>query len=71
MVITRGKGGWREGEEGKGRTNGDETDLTWACEHRVQCTHDILWNCETYIILLTNVTPTNSTKRNLFLLSMT
>ena len=42
-----------------------EEDLTWGGEHTVQCTDDVLWNCtpETYIILLTNVTPINSIKR--------
>ena len=39
-------------------------DLTWGGEHTMQYTDDILQNCtpETYIILLTNVTPINSIK---------
>ena len=41
-----------------------EGDLTWGGEHTVQCTDDVLQNCmsilETYIILLTSVTPINS-----------
>ena len=34
-------------------------DLTWCGEHTVHYTDDVLQNCtlETYIILLTNVTP--------------
>ena len=37
-------------------------DLTWGGEHTMQYTDDILQNCtpETYIILLTDVTPINS-----------
>ena len=40
-----------------------EGDLTWGGEHTIQYTDDVLYNCtpETYIILLTNVTPINST----------
>ena len=39
-------------------------DLTWGGEHTMQYTNDVLQNCtsETYIILLTNVTPINSIK---------
>ena len=39
--------------------------LTWGGEHTTQCTNDVLQNCtsETYITLLTNVTPTNSIKK--------
>ena len=38
-----------------------EGDLTWGGEHTTQCKDDVLWNftLETYIILLTNVTPIN------------
>ena len=38
--------------------------LTWGGQHTVQYTDDVLQNCilETYIILLTNVTPGNSIK---------
>lgn len=38
-----------------------EGDLNLGGEHTIQCTNDILWNftVETYIILLTNVTPIN------------
>ena len=41
-----------------------EGDLSWGGEHTVQCTNDVSYNCtpETYIILLTNVTPINSKK---------
>ena len=39
-------------------------NLTWAGEHTTYYVDDILSNCtpETYIILLTNVTPMNSIK---------
>ena len=39
-----------------------EGDVTWGSEHTIQYTNDILQNCtaETYVILLTNVTPINS-----------
>ena len=39
-----------------------EGDLIWDGEHTIQYTDDILQNCkpETYMILLTNVTPINS-----------
>ena len=39
-----------------------EGDLTWSGEHTVRYTDDILWNCipETYVILLTKITPINS-----------
>ena len=41
-----------------------EEDLTSGGEHTLQCTNDVLYNYipETYMILLTNVTPTNSMK---------
>ena len=41
-----------------------ERDLTLGGEHTIQCTDDVLQKCthETYILLLTNVTPINSTK---------
>ena len=41
-----------------------EGDLTWGTEHTIQDTSDVLDSCtaETYIILLTNVTPINSIK---------
>ena len=37
-------------------------DLTWGGEHIIQYSDNVLQNCtpETYIILLTNVTPVNS-----------
>ena len=44
-----------------------EGDLTWGGEHTVQYTDDVLENCitpETYIILLTNVTPKILIKTN-------
>ena len=39
-----------------------EGDLPWDGEHTGQYTDDVLQNCtpETYIILLTNVTPIHS-----------
>ena len=39
--------------------------LTLGGEHTVQYTDDVLQNCipETYIILLTNVTPIKTTKK--------
>ena len=41
-----------------------EGDLTWGGEHTIQYATDVLQNYtpETYIILLTNVTPINSIK---------
>ena len=41
-----------------------EGDLTWDSKHTIQYTGDVLQNCipDTYIILLTNVTPINSIK---------
>ena len=38
-----------------------EGDLTWGSKHTIHYTDDVLQNCtpETYIILLTNVTPIN------------
>ena len=41
-----------------------EGDLTWGGEPTTQYTDDVLWNCipETYILLLTSVTPINSIK---------
>ena len=41
-----------------------EGDLTWGNEYILYYTDDILQNCtpETYIILLTNITPINSIK---------
>ena len=42
-----------------------EGDLTWGGEHTIHYTDDVLQNyaSETYIILLTNVTPINSIKK--------
>ena len=41
-----------------------EGDLTGGREHTIQYTDDVLQNCtlETYIILLTTITPINSIK---------
>ena len=41
-----------------------EEDLTQGGEHTIQYTDDVLQDCtpETYIILLTNVTPINFKK---------
>lgn len=38
-----------------------DTDLTWDCEHTIQCTDDMYQNCapETYINLLNSVTAIN------------
>ena len=43
-----------------------EGDLTWGGEHTIQYTDDVLQNCtpETYITLLTNVTPVNIIKKS-------
>ena len=42
-----------------------EGNLTLDGEHTIQYTGDVLQNCtlETYILLLTNVTPVNSIKK--------
>ena len=42
-----------------------EGDLTLGREHTIQYTDDVLQNCtpETYIVLLSNVTPVNSIKK--------
>ena len=42
-----------------------EGHLTWGGEHTIQCADDVLYECtsETYIILLTNVTPINLIKK--------
>lgn len=47
---------------GKGGINGYGRSLDLGGAHTVQDIHDILWNCtlETYIILITSVTPINS-----------
>ena len=39
-----------------------EAELTWGGEHTIQHTDDVFYNCtpETYVILLTDVTPINS-----------
>ena len=43
-----------------------EGDLTVGGEYTIQYADDILWNCapDSYIILLTTVTPINSLKIN-------
>ena len=43
-----------------------EGDLTWGVEHTTQYIGDVMYYCipETYVILLTNVTPLNSMKNN-------
>ena len=55
--------------EGIVEINDDEGDLIWGCEHTVQCTDDVLWNCapEIYIILLTSVTPINLILKDVYL----
>ena len=42
-----------------------EGDVTWGGDHTIQCTDGVLYDCtaETYIILLTKVTPINSIKK--------
>lgn len=42
-----------------------DRDLSWGGEHTVLCTDDVWWSCalETYIILLTGVTPMHLIKR--------
>ena len=41
-----------------------EGDLTWGSECIIKCTDEVLQNCtpETYVMLLTNITPINSVK---------
>ena len=48
-----------------------DRDLTWNGKHIVQCAGGVLWSCasETCMVLLTNVIPINSTKREKLLLS--
>lgn len=65
-MVTSRQRGWGETEEGQG---GQilyilMEDLTLGNERTMQYTDDILQNCtvETYIILLTNVTPINVIK---------
>ena len=43
-----------------------DRDLTWGREYTVQYTDDVVQNFipETYVILLTNVTPINSVNKN-------
>ena len=62
--LPEGKG-VGEGEEGMGVQMVMGGDLTWGGEHIIQYTDDVLYNCtpETYVILLTNVTPINSIKK--------
>ena len=38
MVITRGKGGWEEAEEGMKGEMLMEEELTWGCERTIQYT---------------------------------
>ena len=54
MVMTRGKEGWKQVEEGKGAGVNDSGDLTLGGKDTIQYIDDVLWNCtlETYIILL-------------------
>ena len=42
-----------------------EGNLTWGGEHTIKYTGDMVQKCtpETYIILLSNVTPINSMKK--------
>ena len=67
MVIIRGK----EGGGMQKRVNGGqmvmEGDLTLSGEHTMQYTDDVLQNYtpEIYVILITNVIPINSIKKNL------
>ena len=44
---------------------GMEGDLTWGSKHTIQYTDDVLQNCtpDTYVILLTNVTPSKFNKK--------
>ena len=44
-----------------------EGDLTGGGEHTIQCTDDVLYNRtpETYVIVLTSVTPVNSILKSL------
>ena len=58
---------WREEGGGEGGINGDGRRLDLGGEHALQCTEDVLWDCglKACIILLTCVTPINSTKRKM------
>ena len=51
---------------------GDKRSLTWGGEHTVQHTDDVLQKCipETYVILLTLVTPIHSIKIHCFYASL-
>lgn len=64
-MVTGRQRGWGEIEEGQGgQIYILMEDLTLGNERTMQYTDDILQNCtvETYIILLTNVTPINLIK---------
>ena len=63
MMITRENRRWGKIEEEKWGID-IIGDLTLGGEHTMQYTDDVFVNCtpETYIILLPNVAPINSTK---------
>ena len=42
MRVTRGKGGWGQGEEGKVGVNSDERRPELGCKYIIQCTDDVL-----------------------------
>ena len=67
-MIARGKGGWKEVKKGKGEIMVVEGDLTLSGKHMVQRAGDVSWSYtfESYIILLTNVTPIKSIKKSTF-----
>ena len=56
---------WWTVKEGLGGTEGDGRRINLDGEHTMQYTNDVLENCtlETYMILLINVTPINSIKK--------
>ena len=56
---------WWTVKVGLGGTEGDGRRFNLDGEHTMQYTNDVLENCtlETYMILLINVTPINSIKK--------
>lgn len=44
-MTTRGKGGWVEVGEGKGKINNVGRKLDLGGEHTTKYTNDVFWNC--------------------------
>lgn len=65
MLLTSQEGGSGGVEEGMGGSVVMEGDSTWGGQHIIQYTDDVLQSriAETYVIVLTNVTPLNSTEK--------